>query len=44
MDIFDVMYERNIVSPETGYIHQDYDQYVEDITVQIIKTNIVDRR
>jgi len=33
MDIFDVMYERNIVSPETGYIHQDYDQYVEDITV-----------
>ena len=33
MDIFDVMYERNLVSPETGYIHQDYDQYVEDITV-----------
>jgi hypothetical protein len=33
MDIFDVMYERNIVSAETGYIHQDYDQYVEDITV-----------
>lgn len=33
MDIFEPMYENNIVTEETGYIHQDYDIYVEDITV-----------
>ena len=33
MDLFDVMYENDIVTLDTGYIHQDYDVYVEDITV-----------
>ena len=33
MDLFDVMYENDIVTLDTGYIHQDYDIYVEDITV-----------
>ena len=33
MDIFDTLYENDIVTLETGYIHQDYDVYVEDITV-----------
>ena len=33
MDLFDPIYENDIVTLDTGYIHQDYDQYVEDITV-----------
>jgi hypothetical protein len=33
MDIFDTLYENDIVTLDTGYIHQDYDVYVEDITV-----------
>ena len=33
MDLFDVMYENDLVTLDTGYIHQDYDIYVEDITV-----------
>ena len=33
MDIFDVMYEHNLVTQETGYIHGDFDVYVDDITV-----------
>ena len=33
LDIFDCIYENNLVTPETGYIHQDYDIYVEDITI-----------
>ena len=33
MDLFDPLYENDIVTLDTGYIHQDYDQYVEDITV-----------
>ena len=33
MDIFDILYESDIVTVDTGYIHQDYDVYVEDITV-----------
>ena len=33
MDLFDPMYENDIVTLDTGYIHQDYDQIVEDITV-----------
>lgn len=33
LDLLDVIYERDLVTPETGYIHQDYDIYVEDITV-----------
>ena len=33
MDLFDPMYENDIVTLDTGYIHQDYDQYVEDITI-----------
>jgi hypothetical protein len=33
MDIFDTLYENDIVTLETGYIHQDYDVYVEDITI-----------
>ena len=33
LDLLDVIYERDLVTPETGYIHQDYDVYVEDITV-----------
>ena len=33
MDIFDALYENDIVTLDTGYIHQDYDVYVEDITV-----------
>ena len=33
MDLFDPIYENNLVTLDTGYIHQDYDTYVEDITV-----------
>lgn len=33
LDIFDVIYEKDLVTAETGYIHQDYDVYVDDITV-----------
>ena len=33
MDLFDPIYEHELVTPDTGYIHQDYDVYVEDITV-----------
>ena len=33
MDLFDPMYENDLVTADTGYIHQDYDIYVEDITV-----------
>ena len=33
MDLFDPLYENDIVTLDTGYIHQDYDQVVEDITV-----------
>jgi hypothetical protein len=33
MDIFDTLYENDIVTLDTGYIHQDYDVYVEDITI-----------
>ena len=33
MDLFDPMYENDLVTADTGYIHQDYDVYVEDITV-----------
>ena len=33
MDLFDPMYENDLVTLDTGYIHQDYDQIVEDITV-----------
>ena len=33
MDLFDPIYENDIVTLDTGYIHQDYDQDVEDITV-----------
>ena len=33
MDLFDPIYENDIVTLDTGYIHQDYDQVVEDITV-----------
>jgi hypothetical protein len=33
MDIFDKIYENNLASQETGYIFQDYDIYIEDITV-----------
>ena len=33
MDLFDPLYENDIVTLDTGYIHQDYDQYIEDITV-----------
>ncbi len=33
MDLFDAMYENDLVTLDTGYIHQDYDTYVEDITV-----------
>ena len=33
MDLFDAMYEHDLVTLDTGYIHQDYDQYVEDITI-----------
>ena len=33
MDLFDPIYENDIVTLDTGYIHQDYDQIVEDITV-----------
>ena len=33
LDIFDCIYENNLVTLETGYIHQDYDIYVEDITI-----------
>lgn len=33
LDMFDILYENKICSPDTGYIHQDYDVYVEDITI-----------
>ena len=33
MDLFDPIYENDLVTLDTGYIHQDYDQIVEDITV-----------
>ena len=33
LDIFDCLYENDIVTPETGYIHQDYDINVDDFIV-----------
>ena len=33
LDIFDSLYENDIVTPETGYIHQDYDINVDDFIV-----------
>ena len=33
LDIFDKLYENNIITEETGYIRQDYDNYLEDITI-----------
>ena len=33
LDLFNVMYESEIVSEETGYIKKDYDDYVEDISI-----------
>ena len=33
MDLFDVMYENDLATLDTGYIHQDYKVKVEDITI-----------
>ena len=33
LDLFDALYENDIVTPETGYIHQDYDINYEDLII-----------